>query len=85
MYDYERLKENLRKFSEPELFFKDRYEALGNSEKWEQFCEKYPKESILEKGYLCPEFFPDFEERGKPFLISFLIRSEYREPLPAFF
>lgn len=64
MYDYERLKENLRKFSEPELFFKDRYEALGNSEKWEQFCEKYPKESILEKGYLCPEFFPDFEERS---------------------
>lgn len=64
MYDYEGLKENLRKFSEPELFFKDRYEALGNSEKWEQFCEKYPKESILEKGYLCPEFFPDFEERS---------------------
>lgn len=64
MYDYERLKENLRKFSEPELFFKDRYEALGNSEKWEQFCEKYPKESIWEKGYLCPEFFPDFEDRS---------------------
>lgn len=64
MYDYKSLKDSLRKFSEQELFFKDRYEALGNPKKWEQFCEKYPKKYILEKDYLCPEFFPDFAKRS---------------------
>ena len=64
MYDYEGLKDSLRKFSETELFFKDRYEALGNQEKWERFCEKYPKDFIIEKGWLCPEFFADFAQRS---------------------
>lgn len=65
MYDYEKLKQNLRIFTESELFYKDRYEALGNPEKWDCFCKKYPKESILEKGWLCPEFFTDFTERSE--------------------
>lgn len=63
MYHYESLKEHLRKFTDAELFFKDRYEALGNPEKWEKFCEQYPKDYILEKDYLCPEFFDDYMER----------------------